>query len=209
MIAYSVTGKECSKFSNEKFWVFFRSIFLKFYMQVPMTSDIIYIKSKNPPRMATLTYRHFGNPSRIHPRARYSTDRRKGDRRQKFGVQQYSQSMRLVVAATRGGRMPISQGCHPRRFFLFHVCNIKYYSFLHANFQEDLPQKKNSKLFIWKFAALFLTHPVQWYLIHLKISERFNRVPILHSPWHGIITCLCFHWPKISVLLCYRVWEMS
>ena len=41
-------------------------------MQVPVTTIVTYIKSKNPPRMATLTYSHFGNPGRSYPCARYA-----------------------------------------------------------------------------------------------------------------------------------------
>ena len=44
--------KQCTTALNEKSRGFFRSIFLKFCMQVPMASNIIYIKSKNPPRKA-------------------------------------------------------------------------------------------------------------------------------------------------------------
>ena len=40
-------------------------------MQVPMTSIITNIKSKNSPRIATLTYSHFGNPDGSYPCARY------------------------------------------------------------------------------------------------------------------------------------------
>ena len=53
--------KNAANFQMKSFRFFLRSTFLKFCMQVPMTSNITYVKSKKPPRMATLTYKHFGN----------------------------------------------------------------------------------------------------------------------------------------------------
>ena len=55
----------CSKNNALQLWIkklgFFEVIFFKICMQVPMTSNIIYIKSKNSPRMATLV---AGTPER-------------------------------------------------------------------------------------------------------------------------------------------------
>ena len=83
-----------------------------------MTSNIIYIKSKNPPRKAC---------SRQPPRAAatqfalartsmilyYSIEERKHD--ESFFV--YYSIVRGGVAATRVAKMTISQGCHPRQVF--------------------------------------------------------------------------------------------
>ena len=41
-------------------------------MQVAMVPNFTYMKSKNSPRMATLTYSHFGNPGRSLHEAPYN-----------------------------------------------------------------------------------------------------------------------------------------
>ena len=69
--------KNVPNFQMKKVWLFFRSIFSKFCMQVDMTFIIAYIKSEKSPRMATLTYRHFGNPGRCYHRAHCTIVHRK------------------------------------------------------------------------------------------------------------------------------------
>ena len=52
---YISTGwhkKNAANFQLKKAWFYFRSTFLKFCMQVQMASNITYIKSKKPPRLA-------------------------------------------------------------------------------------------------------------------------------------------------------------
>ena len=84
-------------------------------MQVPMISYFIYIKSKKPPRMATLTYMHFGNPGRRRFEAHYIIVHKKLrlhiilENFQHFYVKKYSHALqcpcRRPHAAAAGGRM--------------------------------------------------------------------------------------------------------
>ena len=63
----------------------------------------------------------------------------------------YYSIARSGIAATRVAKLPVSQGCHPRRIFLFHIYNIRCHMYLHAKFQKDLPKKqpKTFDLKIW------------------------------------------------------------
>ena len=54
----------------------------------------------------------------------------------------YYSIARSGVAATRVPKMPISQGCHPRRVFWLYICKVRCHRYLHAKFQQDLPKKK-------------------------------------------------------------------
>ena len=129
---------------------FFRSIFLKFCMQVPMTSIIAYIKSKNPPRMATLTYSHFGNPSRSHPCAHYTIVHKKALVMLSFFyiIVRNHASARECKLSGRGARR-LAAPCFPRRVFWLYICIYRSHRYLHAKFQKDWPEKK-TRLFLFK-----------------------------------------------------------
>ena len=71
---YSLAQKHCTKFSNDKSMVFSPvNILENLHASTYMASTITDMKSKKMPRMATLTYSHFGNPGRSYHRAHYST----------------------------------------------------------------------------------------------------------------------------------------
>ena len=158
----------CVKNNALQLWLkkvefFFRSIFFKFSMQVPMTSNIIYIKLKNPPRKA------FG---RQPPRAAAG---QRGSRALCYIVAHYRRAegklsscflvyysiVRAVASTTRVAKMTISQGCHPRRAFWLYIYNVRCHRYLHANFQKNWPQKKKPSFFIQSCSALLLLHTVQ------------------------------------------------
>ena len=111
--------------------------------------------------MATLTYRHFGNPGWRGLKARFNLVHKKAllelfsdlIMHETYGnaLQYHS---RWPHAAAAGSRGLAAAG------FRHYIYNIRYYSYLHAIFQEDWPKKKNSKFFIWKFAAFFSGHTV-------------------------------------------------
>ena len=67
--------------------------------------------------------------------------------------------MRAVVAATRVGRMAISQGCHPWHFFDFIYVIIDAIGTSMQNFKKI--DRKKTYFFIRKFGAMFL-----WQTVH-------------------------------------------
>ena len=71
----------------------------------------------------------------------------------------YYSIARAVVVPTRVARMPVSQGCHPRRVFDFIYIILDIIATCMQNFKK-IYRKKNRKLFIWKFGALFLGQTV-------------------------------------------------
>ena len=135
---YSLQQKQCTTALIEKSRVFFRSIFLKFCMQVPTIYMITYIKSEKMPRLvrgrqpprAAATQFALARTSMI---SYYNIEERKHD--ESFFV--YCSIVRAGVAATRVAKMTISQGCHSRRVFLLYICNYRSHRYLHAKFQKD------------------------------------------------------------------------
>ena len=71
-MVYSLAQKHCTKFSNEKS-MFFLTVNLYEILHASTYAIYAYIyKVKNLPRMATLTYSHFGHPGRIYHCAHYT-----------------------------------------------------------------------------------------------------------------------------------------
>ena len=89
-------------------------------MQVPMLSNIMYVKSKNPPRMATLSDKHFGNPGRSLYQAHYNIVHKKSCLElfsgllSSFYVQNYGHGLECLSrrphAAAAGGRALAAAG---------------------------------------------------------------------------------------------------
>ena len=97
--------KNVSHFQMKKVWLFFRSIFSKFCIQVDMTFIITHIKSEKSPRMATLTYRHFGNPGRCYHRAHCTIVHRKAWL-ELFSVHRTCKTLVMRANANLGGPTP-------------------------------------------------------------------------------------------------------
>ena len=96
-------------------------------MEVPIPSIYLYIyKIKKVPRMATLNYRHFAAAARfalarITIRS-YVVLQKEGRKALLFSIFFiYYTIARAGVSSTRVAKMPIIQGCHPRRFFFYFI----------------------------------------------------------------------------------------
>ena len=119
-------------------------------MQVPILSYFKYIKSKKSRRMATLTYRHFGNPGRHLREAHYKIVHKKAwlelfsDLLTIFNVQNYSHALQCLSCRPHAA----AAGSHGLAavIFLTLYYKLEYHRYLHAKFQEDWPKKK-TKLF--------------------------------------------------------------
>ena len=114
-------------FQMKSFRLFFRWNFLKICMEVPMISNIIYMKPKNSPQMATLIYKHFGNPGRCYPRARYTIVHKKAWRGLSFLPFIVNSASKALKCRSRQPRT--SRGCQPPRtsrgeFFWLYIYNI-------------------------------------------------------------------------------------
>ena len=143
----------------KKAWFFWRSIFMKIYMQVPIINKVTYIKSKNPPRMATLNYELFATPGRQCHRAHYTIVHKKA------WWELFSFPLLCETTVIRANAYLVSPtprrlaaAAYPRRIFLFYICNYIYYRYLHVNFQIDWPSKKPSFFHLKLADIVFRSH---------------------------------------------------
>ena len=89
--------------------------------------------------MATLTYKHFGNPGRCLSQAHYKIVHKESMTAAFFHLVMHEpygkwQSRRLHAAVAGSHGLAAA-------FFLLHVCNIRHHRYLHGKFQEVLPKK--------------------------------------------------------------------
>ena len=133
-----------ANFQRKKAWFFWRSMFLKFCMQVPMLYMYAYQKSKKSRRVATLTYGHFANPTRSYHRA-HKNILQSAWRELSFFytiVQNYACARKCLSrhphAAAAGGRAQTAA------IFFIHIYIYRCYRYLHAKFQKYWPKKKPS-----------------------------------------------------------------
>ena len=155
-------------FKRKNLGFFWRSIFLKFCMQVAMVSNFTCIKSKKSRRIATLTYRHFGNPGCIYYRAHYTIVHKKAwpDWPELFfrppNVRNYSstarewQSGRSHAVAAGGRALAVAI------FFTLYIYNYGCHRYLHAKFQEDWPSK-NPSFFHLKICCIVFDAPCRFF----------------------------------------------
>ena len=143
---------------------FLWSIFLKICMQVPMVSNDMHVKSKKsrrlvrghqPPRPGCNKIGTGAHSHKVRASRRWCIRRWK----KLFSLPWYYFIVRLMEAATRVAKMPISQGCHPSRFFYFTYILLDIIGTC-MQILKKIDHRKNSNLSVWKFAAFFLTHPV-------------------------------------------------
>ena len=102
---------------------------MKFCMQVPIVSNNIYIKSKNPPRIGggrqpprrgadeIATCAHCGYFEQVDWQLEAGGWRREMRDREMKCYSRLFTIVRAVALATRGSKKLIVQGCHPRRIF--------------------------------------------------------------------------------------------
>ena len=103
--------------------------------------------------------------------------------------------MRAEARLGRVAKMPISQGCHSRRFFWLYICKLDSHRYLHANFQKDWPQKK-TQLFLVKAVVQCFWHRLyvlsvsnagrsgSWHSRHQKtrMSRQWRELTGPHQP---------------------------
>ena len=82
---------------------------------------------------------------------------------------------RLKEATTRVAKMPIIQGCHPRRVFWFYIYNVRCQRYLHAKFQQDLPKKKLKIFYLKICCILFRSHCTHVSGDEISSAERDKR----------------------------------
>ena len=67
--------------------------------------------------------------------------------------------------------MPIIQGCHPRRFFLFYIYIDRWYRYLHTNFHGYWPKKLLDFIHLKQASILFRSHCTT---IRRKVKNYWN-----------------------------------
>ena len=148
---YSLAQKQWIKFSIEKSLVFFSVNLFKNLHAITYTILLYIYKVKKSRRMATLTYRHFGNPGRRRPKAHYNIVHKKAwlelfsDLLTSFNVQNHSHALQCVSsrpdAAAAGSR-----GLAAAIFLTIYISKLEYHRELACKISRRLTEKK-PKLF--------------------------------------------------------------
>ena len=110
----------------------------------------------------------------------------------------YYSIARSGVAATRVAKMPIDQGCHPRRVFWIYIYNVRCHRYLHAKFQEDWPKKK-LKTFQLKFCCNVFG-PDCTRLKVMCTLKCVSPLPMSWTVWNR--SCTCDHSPFLCTPIC-------
>ena len=158
---YTLPKKNVLSFLMKKVCFFFRSIFLKFCMQVPEAFIITYIKSEKSRRLLRGHQPPRREAAEIGTRAHlHDFVLEKEERKLWSCFLVYYTIVRAVVAPTRVARMPISQGCHPPRFFYFiyAIMNVKGTC---MQIFKKIDRKNNHTFFIWTLKTFFLWQTVR------------------------------------------------
>ena len=146
---YSMPQKHCTKFSNEKSSVFFPvNLLKKLHASTCGIYNYIYKIKKNAPSSTRPPAAARRGRSERQSRALQlrSIERRKRSS-SFFPSFVYNSTVRAVVAATRGARMLIIQGCHLGHFFNFIYVIIKAIGTCMQTFKK-IDRKKNRTCFI-------------------------------------------------------------